>query len=205
MDTLLLAVGDKGVILQESGVSLNLVGSRHNTGGLNNSIDVLNGEVGYTNVLDLGLGQGNQGLPGVHEGDAVVQGNLIGLLLGRGKQGRADVSHQGEGDRPVDEVQVEVVELELGEGVVQGLLDDLGAVGVVPQLGGDEEILSLETKVLETLVKTLGDLLLVLVDLGQIEMTVSRFQGLVDADRDLTGLRLPCSVAESAILPGKIE
>lgn len=199
VDALLLQVGDQLVVLQESWVSLDLVGSGHDTSGLDNGLDVLDGEVGNTNVLDLGLGQGHHGLPSVNQRHTVVQRNLILLLGVQGKQVAADVANQREGNGPVDQVEVEVVKLELGEGVVEGLLDVLGAVGVVPQLGGDEDVLALEAKVLQALVKTLCDLLLVLVDLGQVKVAVARLQGLVDAHRDLAGLGLPGTVPESAV------
>lgn len=200
VNTLLLEVRNQLIVLQEPWVSLDLVGSGHNAGGLDDSLNVLDGEVRYANVLGLGLGQSNHGLPGVNERDAVVQLDLLSLVSGQGEQVLADLAHQRESHRPVDQVEVEVVKLQLGEGVVERLLDMLRAVGVVPQLGGDEKVLSLETKVLQALVETLSDLLLVLVDLGQIKVTVSGLQGLVDADGNLTGLGLPGAVAESAVV-----
>lgn len=64
---------------------------------------------------------------------------------------------------------------------------------VVPELGGDEEVLALEAGDLSKgLLHALGDLLLVLVDLGEIEVLVTGLEGLVDADGHLTGGGLPC-------------
>lgn len=199
VDSLLLGKGDECIVLQEAGVPLDLVDGRDDTGGLDDGLEVLNGEVGHADVLHLALGQGNDGLPRVDQGHAVVDGNLIGLVLGLGEQHLADGALQGERHRPVDQVEVEVVQLQLGEGVVQGLLDVLRAVGVVPQLGGDEEVLALDAELLDALVQALGNLLLVLVDLGQIEVAVASLEGLVDAYRDLTGGRLPCAIAEGAV------
>ena len=88
---------------------------------------------------------------------------------------------------------VEVLKAELSQGIVQSLLDVLGAVLVVPQLGGDEEVLALEAGDLsEGLLHAIGDLLLVLIDLGEIEVLVAGLEGLVDAGGDLTGGGLPC-------------
>lgn len=199
VDALLLEEGQQLVVLQEPWVSLDLIGSGHDTGGLDDGLDVLDGEVGDANVLSLGLGQGNHGLPGVDERHAVVELDLIGLVGGCGEQVAAHIADKGEGHGPVDEVEVKVVELELSEGVIEGLLNVLGAMGVVPQLGGDEEVLALETELFDALVQTLGDLLLVLVDLGQIEVAVASLESLVDANGDLTGLGLPGAVAESAV------
>lgn len=188
VDALLLGVGDQGVVLVEARVALDLVDRGDDARGLADGLEVLDSEVGDADVPDLALGEGDQGLPRVDQRDAVVEGDLARLLLVLGEQHLADGALQGEGHGPVDEVEVEVVELQLGEGVVEGLLDVLGAVGVVPQLGGDEKVLTLDAKLLDALVQTLGHLLLVLVDLGQVEVAVAGLQGLVDTDRHLTGL-----------------
>lgn len=163
-------------------MSLDLVDGGDDAGGLDDGVDVLDGEVGDTNVLDLGLGQGDDGLPGVDERDAIIELDLVGLVGGQGEEVAAHVADEGEGDGPVDQEEVEVVELQLGEGVVEGLLDVLGAVRIVPQLGGDEDVLALEAEFLQALVQALGDLLLVLVDLGQVEVAVASLEGLVDAN-----------------------
>lgn len=199
VDALLLGVGDEGVVLVQSWVALDLVDGRHNTSGLGDLLEVLNGEVGDTNVLDLALRERDQRLPRVHQGDTVVERNLVLLLLVLGEKHLADGTLQGEGNGPVDEVEVKVVKLELGERVVEGLLDVLGAVGVVPQFGGDEDLLTLDAELLEALVQALGDLLLVLVNLGQVEVAVAGLQGLVDTGRHLAGLRLPRAITESTV------
>ena len=64
----------------------------------------------------------------------------------------------------------------------------------VPQLGGDEEILALQTRdILVGAFDAGGDLALVLVDGGQVEMTVA---GLTD----LTGFGLPGTKAQLAAI-----
>jgi len=50
---------------------------------------------------------------------------------------------RSEVNRPVDEVQVEVLELKLGESVIESLLYLLGIVLSVPQLSSDEDVLAL--------------------------------------------------------------
>ena len=47
-----------------------------------------------------------------------------------------------DGGRPVDEVQVDVVQAELLQARLDGLAGILGFVSVVPQLGGDEELVT---------------------------------------------------------------
>ena len=46
------------------------------------------------------------------------------------------------GDGPVDEVQVEVVEAKVSEGLAEGGLDTVRGVLCVPELGGDEDVLA---------------------------------------------------------------
>lgn len=62
----------------------------------------------------------------------------------------------------------------------------------VPQLGGDEEVLTLQTR--DILIGTLdarSNLTLVLVDRRQVQMTVTCLQGLVDSLSYLARGRLP--------------
>jgi hypothetical protein len=67
-------------------------------------------------------------------------------------------------DGPVDQVEVKVVKLELGEGVVKSSFNMLRVVLSVPQLGRDEDVLTLEAwNVLEGTLNAFGNLLLVLV------------------------------------------
>ena len=48
------------------------------------------------------------------------------------------------------EVEVEVVESELLKGVIESLLDVLGLVGVVPELGSDPKVFTLGSGSLDT-------------------------------------------------------
>lgn len=107
--------------------------------------------------------------------------------------------------RPVS-TYVKVVELQLGQGIVQSGLNVLGAVVGVPQLGGDEDVLTLQAgDVGEGLLDALADLLLVTVDLGQVEVAVASLQGLVDTGADLTGGGLPGAVAQEGDLVAGAE
>lgn len=129
MDVLLGGVFDQVVALKD-GVTLDLVGSRDNTGGVNDGLEVVNGVVGDTDSAGLGLGELGHGLPGVDDGDVVHNENIILALQ------REEVVAGLEGDGPVDEVKVEVFELKLGETLIKGLLDNSGVVLGVPELGG---------------------------------------------------------------------
>jgi hypothetical protein len=62
----------------------------------------------------------------------------------------------------------------------------------VPKLGGDEEILALDA-LAERFPERIGDLLLVAIYLGKINVFVAGFERLVNSGLDLPGLSLPCS------------
>lgn len=109
---------------------------------------VLDHVVGNTNGAGLALGELGHGSPGVDNGDLVADGNVTALDAAVLNQ-REVVVAAGEGDGPVDQVElgllaiaepqgvsvsyIEVVELELSKTLVQGLLD---IVGVVLAMGG---------------------------------------------------------------------
>jgi len=95
----------------------------------------------------------------------------------------------------VDEVQVEVVEAELSKAVVEGGSDVVGSVLRVPELGGDEDVLALDA-LAESSLEGVGNLLLVAVDLGQIDVLVAGLEGLVNGGLDLAGLSLPCTESQ---------
>lgn len=133
MDVLLGGVFDQVVALKD-GVTLDLVGSRDNTGGVDDGLEVVNGVVGDTDSAGLGLGELGHGLPGVDDGDVVHNEDIILALQ------REEVVAGLEGDGPVDEVKVKVFELKLGETLIKGLLDNSGVVLGVPELGGLESV-----------------------------------------------------------------
>lgn len=99
---------------------------------------------------------------------------------------------------PVDEVEVllcceplfrppatikttyKILELELSKGVVECRLDRLWVVLSVPQLRGDENVLTLDAEVLEGALDTLSDLLLVLVA-GWWKILSAQFFRLIEA------------------------
>lgn len=67
-------------------------------------------------------------------------------------------------DRPVDEVEIQVVKLKFGEGIVKGSFNMLRVMLGVPKLRCDENVLTLEAgDVLEGALDAFSDLLLVLV------------------------------------------
>ena len=67
-------------------------------------------------------------------------------------------------DRPVDEVQVKVLELKLGEGVVESSFDVGGVVLRVPKLRRNEDVFTFEARDIgEGTLDALGNLFLVLV------------------------------------------
>jgi len=104
------------------------------------------------------------------------------------------------------QTHVKVVKTKLLKGVIKSTGNLLRAVLVVPELAGDEDVLTLKAgDVVEGLLDTLADLTLVLVDLGKIEVTVTGLEGLVDTVADLTGGSLPGAVADLGHLVARVE
>jgi hypothetical protein len=91
------------------------------------------------------------------------------------------------------QVEIEVLEAELSQAVVESRWDILRTVLRIPKLGCDEDILALQVGHLaaEGLLERAGDLLLVAVDLGEIQVTVASLERLEDGSLNLTWLGLP--------------
>lgn len=131
--------------LDERRVRLDLVHGGDDAGRVDDLLEVLDGEVRDTDGADLLRlpVDTNDLLPGVDDrGTANVEESLT-VLRGR------ELLTRLEGDGPVDKVQVEVVGAELLQRRVEVSLDVLGAVRVVPELRGDEDVLAIDARVLD--------------------------------------------------------
>lgn len=85
-----------------------------------------------------------------------------------------------EGDREVDEVKIDVSKtpsLVLSLGHRQGMIS---SVIVIPELGGDEDILTLHKAVLDGALDALTSLLLILVIVCSVEESVACLDSLCD-------------------------
>lgn len=88
----------------------------------------------------------------------------------------------------MDEEEVNVVDLELLEGALNRPLHILGAVEVVPDLGADEDVLTLDGGVgSEEVLDGITNLTLVQVVPGTVEVTVSGVESAGDGLVGLTG------------------
>lgn len=146
------------------GVKLDLEGGRADLGVLEQVVDGLSLEVGDTNGLgETLLNEVLHTLPGL------LVGGLAPADLGAGiivvpARGVADLGVDVlEGDGEVDEEEVKVVDLPVGELLAGDGLDVLLVVVSLPELGDDEEILSLHNALLDGTGDTLTTGLLVAV------------------------------------------
>ena len=93
---------------------------------------------------------------------------------------------------PVDEVQVHVVQAQALQGLVHGLQGGLVALVVVPQLGGDEQLLARDAAAGDRAPHTF----LVAVDLGGVDVAVADLQGLAHHVFGNIRVHLPHAEAE---------
>lgn len=186
-NVVLLSHGDE-LGLGEVRVVLDLEDGRGDLGVRQQIVDQLGVEVGDTNGLEDALGvlggldELLQGAPGLRDGD-LGQGGGLGLLLVGPEAGPSQLlkGNELESNGEVDEEEVEVVEtpgLKLELGLLVGVL---ALVVVVPELGGDKELLSLHEALLNGAADTLTGLGAVGVVPGTIEVTVSKLDGVVDS------------------------
>lgn len=173
--------------LGEVGVVLDLEDGAGDLGVGHQVVEELGVEVGDADGADEaagvlgGLDHVLHGLPGLGDGD-LGQGGDLGLLLVGPEAGEAQLVKGDEllGDGEVHQEEVDVAEapglvLELGH--LEGVL---ALVVVVPQLGGDEELLTLDQAVGDGLADSLAGLGAVGVVPGSIELAVAELDGVVD-------------------------
>jgi hypothetical protein len=144
------------------GVNLDLEGGGDDLGVAKEVEEKLGLEVGNTNALGQTLLD-----EALHGGPGLLSGGLgpLGLLAGGAPARR--VADRGvdilEGDGEVDEEKIEVVDAPVSELAASNGLDLVTLVEGLPELGGDEEVLTLDEAVLDGASDTLTALLLVAV------------------------------------------
>lgn len=141
-DALVLGEVDQ-LLLDEVGVVLDLEGGRADLGGAEEVVDQLGLEVGDTDALSKALAdEGLQGRPGLQDGGLAGADLVLAIVVPAGGVADGGVNPL-KGDGEVDEVEVEVVNAPVGELLLDDGLDALGVVEGVPELGHDEELLTL--------------------------------------------------------------
>ena len=135
MDVLFFSIGDE-FLARKDWMTLDLVDGGDDASLLDQSLQVLVGEVRYTNRANLALGELVDSLPRLTVRYGVVDVNLVGVGSGR-EQVRVRIISWPKVDGPVDKVEVKVVKFELCKCVIQCGLDMLGVVLCVPEFGRD--------------------------------------------------------------------
>lgn len=204
MDALGGVVGDQlggGVV----GVQLNLVDRGHDlaAGVIQELLEVLDAEVGDTDVADLASGRQLLHFLPVMESAMVphrmdTKCHLPGLdEVPVGKVLRQVIGVSGAG--PVNQVEVDVIGVEVLERGINALSHAL-VPGVV-QLGGEPDLVAGHAGVLDTGT----DLGLVAVSQGSVNVAVAGEKGVLDGLADLIGLGLPCSQTDGGDLGAGVE
>lgn len=160
-DALLLGVVDQR-LLGEVGVVLDLQGGRADAGIAEQIHQQLGAEVADADAAgQLLLDQGLHGGPGLLDGGLAELDLALGVLpAGRVAHAGGDILQR---DGEVHDVQVEVVDTQIGQLLAGDGLNLLAVVEAVPQLGDEEEVLALDDTLLDGTSDTLADLDLIAV------------------------------------------
>lgn len=101
---------------------------------------------------------------------------------------------------------IKVIKSQLLKSVIKSRLDILWPMAVVPQLAGNEDILTLQARdFCKGLLDSFSDLDLVLVDLGEIKMPIANLEGLVNTLANDTRGGLPSAITQSWELVTGVE
>lgn len=101
-DVLLLEVLDQGKV-EDARVTLNLVDGRDDASVVDDGLELLDGEVGDTDGASLGLGKLANSLPGLGDGNGLVDVKESSVVLGE------EVGASLKANGPVDEVELRKV------------------------------------------------------------------------------------------------
>lgn len=160
-NTLLLAESEE-LLLDEVGVVLNLKSGGADAAVTEEIHQQSTLEVGNTNALGEALvNDGLEALPGLLDGGLGLLDGTVGHVPAGGvRDGRVDVF---ESDGEVDEEEIEVLKAPPFELLADNGLDVLLVVEGVPELGDDEELLTLDETLINGALHTLAALLLITV------------------------------------------
>lgn len=190
--------------LGQQRVELDLVDGGDNLGLLEQLLEVRDGEVGDTDRLGLaGLQNSLHLLPGLGLGAGLV--NVSRAIGSQGVDGVVTVRVEGNG--PVDEEHVDVVKTQSLQRHVEVLLDSV-VVGD-PDLGGDEDVFSLDTLLHGSLDSESHGVFVSVVEGGVNVSVASLGEGALDGASHLLGGGLPGSKTDGrdglAVVESKVE
>lgn len=95
------------------------------------------------------------------------------------------------GDGPVHEVEVQIGCLEIGKGLLESREYGFGCVGVVPELRGQPDVVSMESSAVETRCQARADFRLVAVDMSTVDVAVAGLKGGGDDGGCIAGGNVP--------------
>jgi hypothetical protein len=169
--------------LRQIRVRLDLVHDRLDFGYFQHALDLHRVEVADADGLDQAvIHQLLHGTPRVNVVD-IREDPLVLVVL---REQVLAIAEVGIAHGPVDEVQVEVVDLEELQRFLDGTADVFWVVKDVPQLRRDEQILALDDALGYFCCDCVADLVLVSVNKGAVDVTIAGVDGVLDGLLDLT-------------------
>jgi hypothetical protein len=107
------------------------------------------------------------------------------------------------GNRPVNEIQVDIGSLQQIQTLLKALL--CACVECAPELASDEQILALHDATGDDILKSIADLVLVLVAKSAVNVPVTTLNGMDNSFLHLARCRLPRSQAKSGDCGSSVE
>lgn len=158
-----------------------LICDRRNLAVLQETLGLLPVEIRDADGLDESLlDEVLHSLPGVEVVDVLEDLLAVG-------PGREQLLALLQGEGPVDEVQVQVVQAEVRQGPAEGGFDGAAAMAVRPELAGDVEVLALHDAFSDLRGDRLADFFLVAVTVRAVEMAVADVDGVFHGLGHLAG------------------
>ena len=138
------------------------------------------------------------GRPGIHE--IFLTGNHVAILTQQ-----EEVFPRLEAHGPVDEVEVQVVQLQVAERLLAGTFHQVLVVIRVPQLADDEEALMLHHLLLQLCLEGQTHLILVLVHVGTVNVTVPKVNRHIHSLHHFAWRELPGAQPQDGHLGASVE
>jgi len=194
--SILLSISEE-LLLSIEGVQLDLQHGRLNLSVLQDIVDLAGVDVAAADVSrHLVVNERLHCVPGVLVASLIVENHRVVIGVHPLRRILALNSHELLGNGEVNQVQIEVLKLQICEGLLAGHFNLISSVEGVPQLADDEKIFSINETFSDGAFDTFTDFLLITVVTGTVEESVTSLNCVVDSISAHVLANLPKAKAE---------